>query len=115
LAKPRRLQENQRIHSSVIQKENKHKTKARLPPGAIWDPEKLKEKGMIEKDPYAEAGEVFSKLLETGSKLTEADYSVFDVLSSSREFIIIIFLVDCNFTDSRYPVRIWTPVNKRSP
>ena len=82
------------IHESVLDKMfNRYQPKARIyNKEIVWDEATLKDRMMIEKDPYAQANDVFSRLSKldrTTSEISDEDVDVLSTLASSGEFFVM--------------------------
>ncbi|THV02718.1 WD40 repeat-like protein [Dendrothele bispora CBS 962.96] len=97
---PRQVQAGQLIHESVFKNEaqedrlQNYEPKARILDGVLWDDNiqtLLKEKKMIEKDPYVSANAVLSKLKELKSPvINDEDLDVLKTLITSGDFLYCI-------------------------
>ena len=88
------MQNGQLIHESVLDKMAKrYKPKAHIyDEELVWEEATLKDRMMIEKDPYTQANDVFSHLREldwTTSEISDADVDVLSTLASSGEFFVM--------------------------
>jgi hypothetical protein len=94
LCGPRQLQPGQLIHESVFREMDNgiYRPKAHFYDKEIqWDLENLEARGMVEKDPYTQAGHLLSQFEKTNS-VSKEDFDAFPMLAETGKSFSF---VDC--------------------